>query len=96
MTTTTAIEIALNMASFIDFNLMFLPFKADVGTNNGHHGTSIFGLSRQVVALHRSLSTRLVQLGPGVVAIIIRLLLYLTAPFMFLIFFQLGGAPSTV
>ena len=33
MTTITAIDTALNMTSFIDFNLMFLPLEGDVGTN---------------------------------------------------------------
>lgn len=33
MTTTTAIDTGLNMTSFIDFNLVVLPFEADVGTN---------------------------------------------------------------
>ena len=71
---TTAVEIALNMASLIDFNLVFLPFEVDVGANNGQHGTSIFGLFRQVVALHRSFSTRLVQLR-CVATMVMRLLL---------------------
>ena len=33
MTTITAIDTALNMTSFIDFNLVVLPFEADVGAN---------------------------------------------------------------
>ena len=33
MTTITAIDTALNMTSFIDFNLMFLPLEGDVDTN---------------------------------------------------------------